>query len=50
MPFDIPACSPISDVEILLDARDRIARQEVGPGRSTHGDRHRPVAALSLER
>ena len=49
MPFDIPHEMPISDLEILVDARARIAGENSWvQHRFKHGERHCLVAALSL--
>jgi len=49
MPFDNPNPAPIGDLEILLDARDRIGRREQWLQQQfENGDRHCLVAALSL--
>jgi hypothetical protein len=49
MPFDNPHQSPFDDIEILTDARDRIASQITWvKGRYRDGDRHCLVDALSL--
>jgi hypothetical protein len=49
MPFDNPHQSPSDDIEILTDARDRIASQTAWvQGRYRYGDRHCLVDALSL--
>ena len=49
MPFDNPNPAPIGDLEILLDTRDRIGRQEQWLQQQfENGDRHCLVAALSL--
>jgi len=49
MPFDIPARSPISDIDIIMEIRDRIGSPDKWvQGRFTQGDRHCLVAALSL--
>lgn len=49
MPFDFPFQAPIGDLEILVDARARIAGGNVWvKGRFEDGDRHCLVAALSL--
>ena len=49
MPFDNPHQTPFGDVEILLDARNRIADQNTWvQGRFQDGGRHCLVAALSL--
>src|SRR5579859_6920085 len=49
MPFDIPYQCPISDLEILIDARGRIAGEHSWVQRCfKNGERHCLVAALSL--
>jgi hypothetical protein len=49
MPFDIPYQSPISDLEILVDARKRIVGENTWVQRRFRdGERHCLVAALSL--
>jgi len=49
MPFDNPNRAPIGDLEILLDTRDGIGRQEQWLQQQfENGDRHCLVAALSL--
>jgi hypothetical protein len=47
MPFDNPHYAPIGDLEILMDARSRIAKQNMWvKGSFRDGDRHCLVAAL----
>jgi hypothetical protein len=49
MPLDNPHQAPISDLELLMDARDRICVDVLWvQGRFSDGDRHCLVAALSL--
>jgi hypothetical protein len=49
MPFDNPHQSPFGDIEILIDARGRIASRTTWvKGRYRNGDRHCLVDALSL--
>lgn len=49
MPFDIPHPVPVGDLQILLDARDRISDREAWLKQCfKDGDRHCLVAALSL--
>jgi hypothetical protein len=49
MPFDFPDQAPISDLEILVDARARISSENAWvKGRFEDGDRLCLVAALSL--
>lgn len=49
MPFDHPNPAPIGDLDILLNTRDRIERQERWLQKLfEEGDRHCLVAALSL--
>jgi len=49
MPFDNPHQVPTGDVELLMDARDRICMRSLWvQGRFSDGDRHCLVAALSL--
>ena len=49
MPFDAPYHTPFGDIELLTDARSRIAnRKSWVQGRFQDGDRYCLVAALSL--
>jgi|SRR5271166_4560826 len=49
MPFDNPHQTPFGDIEILTDARNRIASQNTWvKQRFRHGDQHCLVDALSL--
>src|SRR5262245_44808318 len=49
MPFDNPHQAPVSDIEILVDARRRISGQNSWVKRRfQEGDRHCLVGALSL--
>lgn len=49
MPLDNPHRVPFSDVELLMDARDRIGiKSDWVQGRYQDGNRHCVVAALSI--
>jgi hypothetical protein len=49
MPFDNPHQTPFGDIEILIDARNRLSdRDKWIKGRFRDGDRHCLVGALSL--
>jgi hypothetical protein len=49
MPFDAPYQTPFGDIELLTDARSRIANRKLWVRhRFEDGDRHCLVAALSL--
>ena len=49
MPFDAPYQTPFGDIELLIDARSLISdRKSWVRHRFEDGDRHCPVAALSL--
>jgi hypothetical protein len=49
MPFDNPHQTPFGDLELLIEARDRISSREVWVrGHFRKGGRYRLVASLSL--
>ena len=49
MPFDNPHQTPSGDLDILLDARNRISGSDAWvQGRFRDGDRHCLVGALSM--